>query len=128
MPRRLSRLPVVMLDGGLAVAIACGRRARLCGLAGLRSPLAGAALLLAPCRSVHTAGMRWSLDLVWLGPGGGVVRLDRDVEPWRVRSCRRARAVIEVPAGRGEWLARELRHEEGPRPSRRRRPSQRCVG
>ena len=42
--------------------------------------------------------MRFALDLYWLGPGGDIVRVDRGVRPWRVRRCREARAVIEVPA------------------------------
>jgi uncharacterized membrane protein (UPF0127 family) len=43
--------------------------------------------------------MRWPLDLVWLGGDGRVVRVDAGVPPLRVRTCRAARAVIEVPAG-----------------------------
>jgi uncharacterized protein len=44
--------------------------------------------------------MRFALDLHWLDAAGAVVRVDRAVRPGRVRACRRARAVIEVPAGR----------------------------
>jgi uncharacterized membrane protein (UPF0127 family) len=68
------------------------------------------ALLLTPCRSVHTFGMRFALDLVWLAPGGVVLRVDRGVAPWRVRSCRGACGVVEAAAGRGASLAGELRH------------------
>jgi uncharacterized protein len=98
-PRRLARLPC-LVAAGLRVVVAAGPAARLAGLAGLRTPPPpGVALLLAPCRSVHTLGMRWALDLVWLGAGGEVVRVDRGVPPGRVRRCRAARAVLEVPAG-----------------------------
>jgi uncharacterized membrane protein (UPF0127 family) len=96
----------------LRVLVAARPWARLWGLAGLRAPPPGdVALLLAPCRSVHTIGMRWPLDLVWLGPDGRVVRVDEDVGPWRARSCRAARAVLEVPGGRGRGraVARQLR-------------------
>jgi uncharacterized membrane protein (UPF0127 family) len=72
---------------------------RVVGLA-LR-PDRGIALHLPRCRSVHTFGMRFPLDLVWLDEAGGVVRVDRGVPPCRVRSCRRARSVLEVRAGRG---------------------------
>lgn len=54
-------------------------------------------LLLDRCRSVHTFGMRYPLDLFWLR-GDRIVRVDRDVPPRRVRTCLRARAVLEVPA------------------------------
>jgi uncharacterized membrane protein (UPF0127 family) len=36
--------------------------------------------------------MRFALDLAWLDDGGRVVRVDRDVRPWRVRGCRAARS------------------------------------
>jgi uncharacterized protein len=70
--------------------------ARLRGLLGHREP-PPFALRLEPCRCVHTFGMRFGLDLHWLGADGDVVRVDRDVGPGRVRVCRRARAVVEVP-------------------------------
>jgi uncharacterized membrane protein (UPF0127 family) len=44
--------------------------------------------------------MRFALDLVWLGPGDEVLRVDRAVPPWRVRTCRRAVAILEVPCAR----------------------------
>ena len=72
---------------------------RLVGLA-LR-PDRGIALHLPRCRSVHTFGMRFPLDLVWLDEAGRVVRIDRRVPPCRVRSCRRARSVVELTAGPG---------------------------
>jgi uncharacterized protein len=72
---------------------------RLTGLVGRHDT--DVALLLPGCRSVHTFGMRFALDLVWLGAGGEVVRIDRAVPPWRVRSCRHARSVLELPANCG---------------------------
>jgi len=70
---------------------------RLTGLLGRRD--AAFALEIPRCRSVHTFGMRFALDLVWLDRGGEVVRIDLGVRPWRVRSCRAARSVIELSAG-----------------------------
>jgi uncharacterized membrane protein (UPF0127 family) len=42
--------------------------------------------------------MRFALDLIWLDRDGEVVGIDRAVPPRRVRGCRGARAVIELPA------------------------------
>jgi uncharacterized membrane protein (UPF0127 family) len=46
--------------------------------------------------------MRFALDLVWLGADGAVVRVDRAVPPRRMRTCLRARSVVEVAAGRAD--------------------------
>lgn len=59
-------------------------------------------------RSVHTVGMRFALDLVWIGRDGAVVRIDRDVAPGRVRGCAGACGVVELSAGDGPALAAAL--------------------
>ena len=71
--------------------------ARLVGLALRREP-PGHALLLPRTRAVHTFGMRFALDLHWLDRDGTVVRVDRAVPPRRLRTCLRARSVLELPA------------------------------
>ena len=80
---------------------------RLLGLALRRRPPAHA-LLLPRCRSVHTFGMRFPLDLIWLDRDGRVLRVDEAVPPWRVRSCRGAAAVLE--AGRMPAMAEPQRN------------------
>jgi uncharacterized protein len=84
---------------GLEVREARGFRARLVGLAGLSAPPSGLGLLLPGTRSAHTLGMRFDLDLVWLDRSGRVMRVDHRVGPARLRSCRRAAALLELPAG-----------------------------
>lgn len=111
MCRRLARLPAVALPGDVRVHVAVGPRARLLGLAWLRAPPHGSALLLPRCRSVHTLGMRWPLDLVWLGRDGAPVRVDRSVRSGRLRRCARARAVAEVPAGGADALLAALERQ-----------------
>ena len=104
---RLAALERRPLPGGLTLLVAGDRRARRRGLAHL-DPGAlpgGHALLFERCRSVHTIGMRFALDLVWLDGEGAVVRLDQAVGPGRVRTCWRARSVTEAAAGDGERLA-----------------------
>ena len=98
LPRRLRRLPAQEIGGGLVVLEARGLRARLLGLAFLREPPAGYALLIPCCRSVHTFGMRFALDLAWLDRDGRVMRIVDAVPPGRLRSCRDAVAVIESAA------------------------------
>ena len=106
---RLAALPSQTLPGGLRVAEARSCAARLRGLAGLPALGANEALLIPRCRSVHTLGMRFALDLVWLDHEGRVVRVDPAVPPGRVRGCRGARDVAELAAGRtGAFLAAGL--------------------
>lgn len=102
---RFSNLPQRSLPGGRVVFVATTRVARTRGLARLDAldPLAG--LQLPSCRSVHTFGMRFALDLLWLDAAGEIVRVDRDVGPRRVRGCWRARSVIEVVAGQADAFA-----------------------
>jgi len=99
--RRLPRAAVAVAElDGHDVRLAAGPGARLLGLAGLRALPAGVALLLPRTRSIHTCGMRFALDLLWLDEAGRVVRIDRGVPPWRVRACREARAVVELSSPR----------------------------
>lgn len=81
-------IPVIVADTPLR---------RLRGLLFHREP-PPYALRLDRCRSVHTFGMRFALDLHWLAADGTVVRIDRAVPPRRVRACRGAVAVVEAPA------------------------------
>jgi uncharacterized membrane protein (UPF0127 family) len=99
LPERLQRLPSVALPAPLAAHdVRCARdaRARLLGLAGLPALPPRTALLVPRTRAVHTFGMRFALDLIWLDAAGHVVRVDRAVAPRRLRACRRARMVVEL--------------------------------
>lgn len=87
------------MAGGLRIVEARTRRARGRGLARMDALPAELALLLAPCRSIHTFGMRFPLDLIWLDGAGQVVRVDRDVPPRRLRTCLRACSVVEARGG-----------------------------
>jgi uncharacterized membrane protein (UPF0127 family) len=106
---RLARLEHRALPGGLTLLVAGDRRSRRRGLANLDDLPAGHGLLFERCRSVHTIGMRFALDLLWLDAAGAVVRLDRAVAPRRLRTCLTARAVVETAAGEGERFAAALR-------------------
>jgi uncharacterized protein len=96
---RLDALPGHDIGGGLRVAVAATRAAKMRGLARLDTMPAGYALHIPRCRSVHTFTMRFPLDLIWLRADGSVVRVDRDVPARRVRACLRARSVVECNAG-----------------------------
>lgn len=99
-PRRLQGLPKVEVRGR-RVPVAISRRARLFGLSLLDRRRAGAGLLIPGCRSVHTFGMRFALDLVFLDFDLRPVALRRAVPPRRLVFERRAQAVLELPSRPG---------------------------
>jgi uncharacterized membrane protein (UPF0127 family) len=105
---RFEQLERRALPGGLTLFVASGRRSRLLGLARLDDLPSGHALLFERCRSIHTNGMRFALDLVWLDGQGAVVRIDHDVVPRRLRACLHARSVVETRAGEAERFAAAL--------------------
>jgi uncharacterized membrane protein (UPF0127 family) len=96
---RLDPLPRRELAGGMRVARAERRPERMKGLARLDAMPEAYALHLPRCRSVHTFTMRFPLDLIWLGKDGSLVRVDRNVPPRRMKTCLRARSVVEANAG-----------------------------
>jgi len=74
--------------------------ARLRGLLGRSSLAEGEALLLDPCGSIHTLGMRFPIDALYLDADGTVLEALADLRPWRVPPpVRGARRVLELPAG-----------------------------
>jgi uncharacterized membrane protein (UPF0127 family) len=87
------------------VEVADTRAARRRGLLGRTGLDKGAALMLIPCFSVHTAFMRFPIDVIFLDGDGCVVRTVSRLAPWRMAVCPRARAVVELRAGCLESLA-----------------------
>lgn len=84
------------------VTVARGFSGRALGLMG-RAPLApNRGLLLRPCAEIHTFFMRFPLDLIFMDDRDAVVRVVRNVEPWRMTfGGRGARAVLEAASG---WM------------------------
>ena len=98
--RRLRRLPTVCLLG-LELPVATTPRARLLGLAHLHREAAGTGLVLPRCRSIHTFGMRFAIDVLFLDGAGRVLECREAVGPRRILTHRGARSVVELPAGLG---------------------------
>ena len=82
---------------GAVYPVATTRSARLLGLALLDREDAGPGLLIPDCRSVHTFGMRFPLDVWFLGPYGEPLAVSRRLRRARVVRHGEARAVLEVP-------------------------------
>jgi hypothetical protein len=73
---------------------------RLVGLLGRTSLPSGHGLLITRCDSIHTIGMRFAIDALFVDRGGQVVKVVESLRPFRiVLPTRRAVAVLELPAG-----------------------------
>jgi len=81
------------------VEVADTRASRRKGLLGRDSLDPSAAIVLSPCFAVHTAFMRFPIDVLFVNRNGVVVRVARDVGAWRMTASWRAHAVIEAAAG-----------------------------
>jgi uncharacterized protein len=93
----------------LASAEVAGRaRERMHGLLGRDQEAMTGALVLRPCRQIHTLGMRFPIDVAFCDRDGVVLRAVT-VQPWRVtRVVWRSRFVVEAAAGSFErWQLRE---------------------
>lgn len=99
---RLTQLPAHTLRDGLRVVETGSFGSRLLGLALLGDLESDTALLIRRCRSVHTLGMMFDIDVVFLDRSGNPVRTVHRVRPGRIVTSRTGHAVLETPAGGAE--------------------------
>ena len=67
---------------GVRIVKADGFLTRLTGLMGKAAATPG--LLITHCNSVHTCFMRVTIDVVFVGAGGKVVKVVPGLKPWRM--------------------------------------------
>ena len=100
-PPRRFRVTNVTRDTVLATAAesADNSDSRRKGLLGRDALSAGRGLLIAPCEAIHTFGMRFPIDVVYLARDLRVIKVRHALIPWRISFCLRAHSVLELPAG-----------------------------
>jgi uncharacterized protein len=76
----------------------CGRKRRK-GLLGRKTLSAGEGLWIVPCEAIHTFGMHFPIDLVYLDRNKQVQKVLHAVPPWRLSICLSAHSVLELAAG-----------------------------
>ncbi len=69
------------------------------GLLGRDGLAPGEALWILPCEAVHTFGMKFPIDLVYIDRKQRVRKVRSAVPPWRMSLCFTAHSVIELAAG-----------------------------
>ncbi len=84
-----------------AIAVADTHWTRLRGLLGLQPSdfRNGSGLWIIPCHGVHTLGMGFPIDVVYLDRALSVIHIQSDVRPWRFAPVRsQAASVLELPS------------------------------
>lgn len=72
---------------------------RLVGLLATKSLKPGEGLMIKPCASVHTFGMKYPIDVVFIDSAHTVVEVAAGLMPGCLASSRGAAYVIELPQG-----------------------------
>lgn len=62
-------------------------------------------LLITPCASVHTLGMGYPIDIVFLDHDWKIIKMVPHLKPFRTAGCARAAMTLELAAGVAEELA-----------------------
>ncbi|HTM50241.1 MAG TPA: DUF192 domain-containing protein [Bryobacteraceae bacterium] len=59
----------------------------------------GEGLWIAPCEAVHSFGMKFAIDVVYLDRKKKVRKVRRKMVPRRLSACLTAHSVLELPVG-----------------------------
>jgi uncharacterized protein len=81
------------------VELAITRRDRRRGLLGRDRLDPGVALVLLPCIGVHTAFMRFPIDVVFVNRLGCAIHIVERLKPWRIAIAAGGYGVIELAGG-----------------------------
>jgi uncharacterized membrane protein (UPF0127 family) len=84
---------------GDRIDVANTSRTRRTGLLKHESFEPGQGLWIVPCEAVHTFGMRFNIDVVFLTREKKIVKMRPDMPKRRISFCLRAHSVLELPAG-----------------------------
>jgi uncharacterized membrane protein (UPF0127 family) len=72
---------------------------RLRGLLGTAELVEGKGLLICPCNSIHTIGMRYPIDVLFLSSQLEVLRVVNSITAMRAAYCFKSAMALELPAG-----------------------------
>ena len=81
---------------------------RMRGLLGRNGLASGEGLLIRPAWSIHTAFMRFPIDVVFVDHDLIVIRIAPSLRSFKTAACRGAREVVELPAGECERRGLEV--------------------
>ena len=87
---------VVLADAADVADTSAKRRTGLLKHTGLAP---GEGLWIAPCESVHSFFMKFTIDVIYLDRKHRVRKVRPEMVPWRISGCITAHSVLELPAG-----------------------------
>lgn len=83
-----------MTDTHILIALSFWTRIK--GLLGTsRQEMEDSILVMAPCKSIHTFGMRYSIDVAFVDKNGLVLKVKRDLPRSKTLSCPHSFMVLE---------------------------------
>ena len=89
--------------GGISVAtgvrLAGTSKERRRGLLGLPNGEEFGGLWITPCEAIHTFGMSFCIDLIFLDKSLQARGLRESIRPGRIAICLKAHSVLELPSG-----------------------------
>ena len=59
----------------------------------------GQGILIKPCSSIHTIGMAYYIDILFVDANDTIVKIVCGMKPYGLASCRASAYVVEVPTG-----------------------------
>lgn len=59
----------------------------------------GEGLWITPCEGVHTVGMKFPIDVLFLDKKRKVLKIRPTMPRWRIAACLFAHSVLELPSG-----------------------------
>jgi uncharacterized protein len=86
----------VLADAADVADTSAKRRTGLLKHSGLEP---GSGLWIAPCEAVHSFGMKFAIDVVYLDRKKKVRKIRKEMVPRRLSACLTAHSVLELPVG-----------------------------
>ena len=87
----------ILLLENIEIADTCARRMK--GLLGRRGLFESSGMVITPCNYVHTFGMKFNIDIVFIDKHYHVVGLKRGVKKNKISGVVRAKHTLEISEG-----------------------------
>jgi uncharacterized protein len=97
--KRIQLLCDLAANSAFDVSVTNTRFERMKGLLGKVGLKADEGMLISKCNMVHTFGMKFPIDVVFLNESLDVLKIAHNVRPNRIAVCFGAKCVLELKSG-----------------------------